>query len=135
MVHAFTASGSICALLAALATLDKAWTAAFAWLGLALLIDGIDGTFARLARVERHLPRFSGERLDMIVDYTTYVFVPVLVAIHRVSLPPAKTKRTAALCVNCRRSSARARASARECASAGSPERPGRYRRAWPARG
>ncbi len=82
LVHAFTASGSICALLAALAMLDKAWTAAFAWLGLALLIDGIDGTFARLARVERHLPRFSGERLDMIVDYTTYVFVPVLMLLQ-----------------------------------------------------
>ena len=49
----------------------------FAWLGLALIIDGIDGTFARLAHVEERLPR-SGERLDLVVDYVTYVFVPAL---------------------------------------------------------
>ena len=78
LVHAFTASGSVCALLATLATLDKNWVAAFAWLGLALVIDGVDGALARLAHVEIRIPRFSGERLDMIVDYTTYVFVPVL---------------------------------------------------------
>lgn len=78
LVHAFTASGSVCALLATLATLEKNWVAAFAWLGLALIIDGIDGALARLAHVETRIPRFSGERLDMIVDYTTYVFVPVL---------------------------------------------------------
>ncbi len=50
----------------------------FAWLGVALVIDGIDGTFARMARVTERLPRFSGERLDLIVDYVTYVFVPAL---------------------------------------------------------
>jgi phosphatidylcholine synthase len=78
LVHVFTATGAVCALFATLAALDRAWTAAFVWLGVALVIDGIDGTFARLARVETRLPRFSGERLDMIVDYTTYVFVPAL---------------------------------------------------------
>lgn len=82
LVHTFTASGTICALFATLATLDKAWTAAFAWLGLALIIDGIDGTFARMVNIERNLPRFSGERLDMIVDYGTYVFVPVLMLLQ-----------------------------------------------------
>ena len=55
-----------------------AWEQAFAWLGVALAIDGIDGTFARLARVSTRLPRFSGERLDLVVDYVTYVFVPAL---------------------------------------------------------
>ena len=77
-VHAFTASGIICALLATLAVYDAAYTQAFAWLGLALVIDGIDGTFARMVDVGRRLPRFSGERLDQVVDYVTYVFVPAL---------------------------------------------------------
>src|SRR5262249_58885154 len=54
------------------------WAALILWLGLALLIDGIDGTFARLVDVHRRLPRFSGERLDLVVDYVTYVFVPTL---------------------------------------------------------
>jgi len=77
-VHTFTASGIVCALMATLAALDGAYERCFAWLGLALVIDGIDGTFARLVGVKQHLPRFSGERLDLVVDYVTYVFVPVL---------------------------------------------------------
>lgn len=77
-VHLFTALGAVCGLFAALAAFDGAWEAMFAWLGLALIIDGIDGTFARLVRVEQRLPRFSGERLDLVVDYVTYVFVPAL---------------------------------------------------------
>ncbi len=77
-VHLFTALGAVCGLLAALAAFDGAWERMFGWLGLALVIDGIDGTFARLAQVEERLPRFSGERLDLVVDYVTYVFVPAL---------------------------------------------------------
>ncbi len=78
LVHAFTASGAVCALFATLAVLDSAWATAFAWLGLAFLIDGIDGTFARAVRVSERLPRFSGDKLDLVVDYVTYVFVPTL---------------------------------------------------------
>ena len=81
-VHAFTASGILCALFATLAVAEGAYPAAFAWLGLALIIDGIDGTFARMADVGRRLPRFSGERLDNVVDYVTYVFVPTLALLH-----------------------------------------------------
>ena len=55
----------------------------FAWLGLALLIDGIDGTLARIGKVEERLPRFSGERLDQVIDYITYVFIPVLALTQR----------------------------------------------------
>jgi phosphatidylcholine synthase len=81
-VHLFTALGAVCGLLAALAVFDGAWEAMFAWLGIALVIDGIDGTFARLVRVEERLPRFSGERLDLVVDYVTYVFVPALALVR-----------------------------------------------------
>jgi phosphatidylcholine synthase len=77
-VHFFTALGVVCALFAIRAALAGAWEATFVWLGVALLIDGIDGTFARLANVTGRLPRFSGERLDLVVDYVTYVFVPTL---------------------------------------------------------
>jgi phosphatidylcholine synthase len=77
-VHLLTALGSVCALFAALAIFDKAPERLFFWLGVALVIDGIDGTLARAARVKERLPRFSGETLDLVVDYVTYVFVPVL---------------------------------------------------------
>jgi phosphatidylcholine synthase len=78
LVHLFTALGAVCALLATHAVITGAWEMAFAWLGLALLIDGVDGTLARKAKVHLWLPRFSGERLDLVIDYLTYVFVPAL---------------------------------------------------------
>ena len=81
-MHVFTALGAVCGLLAALAAFEGAWERMFVWLGLALFIDGIDGSFARLVRVGERLPRFSGERLDLVVDYVTYVFVPALALVH-----------------------------------------------------
>ncbi|HRD76318.1 MAG TPA: phosphatidylcholine synthase [Hyphomicrobiaceae bacterium] len=77
-VHVFTALGIVCALMAIRAVWSGTYEAAFAWLGLAFIIDGIDGTFARAAKVTTYLPRFSGERLDMVIDYITYVLIPVL---------------------------------------------------------
>jgi phosphatidylcholine synthase len=75
-VHIFTASGAACALLALKAAAGSDWTQMFAWLGVALIVDGVDGTFARRSRVAEVLPRWSGDVLDFVVDYTTYVFVP-----------------------------------------------------------
>ncbi len=78
LVHVFTALGAVCALFAALAIPHGDWVGLFFWLGVALFIDGIDGTFARMVDVDTRLPRFSGETLDLVIDYVTYVFVPVL---------------------------------------------------------
>lgn len=78
LVHLLTAFGVVCALLATLAIADRQYEVMFAWLGLAFVIDGIDGPLARLVNVKERLPRFSGERLDLIIDYLTYVFIPVL---------------------------------------------------------
>jgi len=52
------------------------WPAMFLALGLALIVDAIDGPLARLFDVARVLPRWNGETLDLIVDFATYVFVP-----------------------------------------------------------
>ncbi len=82
-VHVFTGLGALCGFYATLAVFDQRWEAMFAWLGLAFLIDGIDGTFARMVDVERRLPMVSGERLDLVVDYVTYVFVPALALIQK----------------------------------------------------
>lgn len=78
-VHAFTALGSVCALFAVVATIERQPERAFLWLGIALIIDGVDGHFARRFRVKQVLPRVSGEVLDLCVDYVTYVFVPALI--------------------------------------------------------
>jgi phosphatidylcholine synthase len=75
-VHAFTASGIVLAMLAAVAAYRLDWQAFFAWLGIALVVDGIDGPIARRFHVERNLPTISGAALDFVVDYVTYVFLP-----------------------------------------------------------
>jgi phosphatidylcholine synthase len=75
-VHIFTACGAGCALLALIAAVRADWPQMFVWLGIALAIDGIDGTFARRLRVAERLPRWSGVVLDLVVDILNYVFVP-----------------------------------------------------------
>jgi len=76
LVHIFTACGAACALLAMLAAARADWVMMFVWLAVALFVDGIDGTLARKYHVAEILPRWSGDALDLIVDFTTYVFVP-----------------------------------------------------------
>lgn len=77
-VHAFTASGVVLGFLALVAILEGDRLAAFLWLGLALFVDGIDGTFARKARVSELTPQFDGATLDNVTDYLNYVVVPAM---------------------------------------------------------
>jgi phosphatidylcholine synthase len=75
-VHVFTALGAGVALIALLEAVREHWAAMFWWLGVALVIDGIDGPIARRLDVVRLQPNWSGEVLDLVVDFVTYVFVP-----------------------------------------------------------
>jgi phosphatidylcholine synthase len=75
-VHIFTATGAALALLAMILATGGHWAAMFLCLGLALAVDGADGPMARAFDVRKQLPRWSGDTLDLVVDYTTYVFVP-----------------------------------------------------------
>ena len=75
-VHAFTASGAVMGLAALQATAAGDYRAAFLWMIAATAVDGVDGWLARLARVSELAPSVDGARLDDIVDYLTYVFVP-----------------------------------------------------------
>ena len=84
LVHLFTASGVVCTLFAFIAMTDQAVGAFFLWLGLALFIDAADGPLARFVDTKKYLPRFSGEHLDLIIDYLNYVVLPVFFI---VSLP------------------------------------------------
>ncbi|HEY1940639.1 MAG TPA: phosphatidylcholine synthase [Roseiarcus sp.] len=86
-VHMFTASGGAVAVLALYAAIERDFSACFAWLGLALFIDGIDGTLARAARVTETAATIDGAVLDLVVDFLTYVLVPV-VALWRSDLMP-----------------------------------------------
>ncbi len=75
-VHVLTASGAALALLAMIFATGGHWEAMFLSLGLALIVDGVDGPLAREFKVAELLPRWSGDTLDLVVDFTTYVFVP-----------------------------------------------------------
>jgi len=86
-VHAYTASGVLLAALATMAALAGDVRMALAWLAVAVFVDATDGALARLARVDRYAPGIDGARLDDIVDYLTYVAVPVLVAWQAGALP------------------------------------------------
>jgi phosphatidylcholine synthase len=82
-VHLLTASGSFLAFLSLVAASEERWTAMFWWLGLALLVDGIDGPVARKLEVKEILPTWSGELLDNVIDYVTYVIIPAFALYQR----------------------------------------------------
>jgi len=75
-VHILTASGAYLAFLAVVAAAEERFVAMFWWLGFALLVDGIDGPIARRLNVKEVLPGWSGEQLDNVIDYVTYVLIP-----------------------------------------------------------
>tara|TARA_E500000331_G_scaffold267436_1_gene258766 strand:+ start:365 stop:1066 length:702 start_codon:yes stop_codon:yes gene_type:complete len=79
LVHLFTTSGVLLSFFALVASIEQNLELVFFYLALALFIDGIDGSLARMVDVKRHTPHINGENLDNIIDYLNYVFVPVFV--------------------------------------------------------
>src|SRR5262245_60103358 len=86
-VHVFTATGAALALGALVYAVRGQWAAMFLCLGIALIVDGIDGTMARRFGTAERLPRWSGDVLDLVVDFTTYVFVPAYAIVAAPLLP------------------------------------------------
>ena len=78
-VHFLTATGVVFALLALRALDQGNQLAALGWLGVALIVDGVDGTLARKFAIRERLPQIDGASLDLVVDYVTYVFLPALI--------------------------------------------------------
>ncbi len=87
--HGYTACGAVAAFAMAIAVIHDRYRIAFLWMVAAMVIDATDGTLARFARVKESTPLFDGARLDDIVDYLTFVFVPVLLVFQAGLLPPA----------------------------------------------
>lgn len=90
LVHLFTATGAVFAMLAMLAAVDENWSLMFLWLVVAFFVDGIDGPLARRFDVKRNAPEFDGVLLDLIIDYLTYVFIPAF-ALFKSDLLPGWT--------------------------------------------
>jgi phosphatidylcholine synthase len=79
-VHLLTASGIVAAFLAVAELFDDApdERVVFAWLVVAVVIDAVDGPFARAWDVKRLAPDVDGRTIDDIIDYITFTFVPLL---------------------------------------------------------
>ena len=89
LVHLYTASGAVLAFLALTRIFDDRYREAFFWLTCALVVDATDGVLARRCAVGTRIPWFDGRRLDDIVDYLTYVFVPAALVWHSALVPHA----------------------------------------------
>ena len=88
-VHVYTAGGAVAAFFGTVAVFEERYRDAFLWMIAATVIDATDGVLARRAQVAVRLPQIDGARLDDIVDYLTFVFVPALLAYRAGLLPPA----------------------------------------------
>lgn len=87
VAHIYTALGAVLALLAMRDVIAGDFQGAFLWLGLQVVIDATDGLLARRLRVSERLPHVDGARLDDIVDYLCYVFVPAMILLEAELLP------------------------------------------------
>ncbi len=86
-VHVYTATGAVWAFLTAVAIFQDRYALAFLWMAIAVFVDSTDGALARWAQVGRTAPRIDGRRLDDLVDYLNYTFLPVILIWHAGWLP------------------------------------------------
>jgi phosphatidylcholine synthase len=87
LVHLYTATGVVLAFLALKATIEDDYRTAFFWLIVQVAVDATDGLLARRVRITERIPWFNGAKLDDIVDYLTYVFVPAVMVWRGVFVP------------------------------------------------
>ncbi len=75
-VHLFTASAAFIGILTLIKIFQQQYIHALWFMGVAVVIDAVDGSLARLVKVKKVLPRIDGTLLDNIVDYLNYVITP-----------------------------------------------------------
>ena len=88
-VHVYTAAGAVLAFIGVRAIVQGDYRLAFAVMFGATAIDATDGVLARLVRVKEALPTVDGARIDDLVDYVTFVFLPMLLIDGANGLPAA----------------------------------------------
>ncbi|VEG89971.1 phosphatidylcholine synthase [Legionella spiritensis] len=88
-VHAFTASAACFGLLTLIKIYQNDYVQALWFMAIAVVIDAIDGTLARLVKVKSVLPGIDGSLLDNIVDYLNYVITPCFFLFVKPNMLPA----------------------------------------------
>jgi phosphatidylcholine synthase len=78
LVHMYTAFGAVLAFVGAWGVIHGSDRVALGAMLVATIVDATDGMLARRARVKDVLPEIDGARIDDIVDYITFVFLPLL---------------------------------------------------------
>jgi phosphatidylcholine synthase len=89
-VHLYTAIGLVLAARMAMLLVRggaEAFREAFVLMLVATLVDATDGTLARKVKVKAVLPGFDGRKLDDIIDFLTYTFLPLML-VWRAGLLP-----------------------------------------------
>jgi phosphatidylcholine synthase len=89
LVHIFTASGAYIGLLALLAIHQGKLLTSFWLMGTTIVIDAVDGLFARMVKVKIVVPNIDGALLDNIVDFFTYTMIPAFFLLTVPLVPPA----------------------------------------------
>lgn len=87
LVHLYTASGAALSAWAILAVIARDFRLAWLLIAITIAIDSTDGFLARRFQVKNVLPGIDGRRLDDIVDYLCWVFVPIIILVALGSLP------------------------------------------------
>ncbi|KTD21149.1 phosphatidylcholine synthase [Legionella londiniensis] len=87
-VHAFTASAAFVGLLTLLKIHQHEYVQALWLMALAVIIDAVDGTLARLVQVKKVMPKIDGTLLDNIVDYLNYVITPAFFLLVKPDMLP-----------------------------------------------
>ena len=88
LVHLYTASGGVLALLSVIAISNSQWSLAMTWLMLCFFIDGSDGMLARKVKVSEVLPKIKGKEIDYVIDFLTYAFIPAYFTYASDLVPP-----------------------------------------------
>ena len=91
LVHLFTGSGIIFSFLALVSVIEGYKLQTFIFLGIALIIDIVDGTLARKYKTEIFFPNIDGKTLDTIIDYINYIFIPCIMLYQFSYLPENST--------------------------------------------
>ena len=81
-VHLLTCSGLISGFLALICVFKNDKVSAFLFLGLALLIDAVDGTLARKFKVSVFVKNIDGKMLDSVIDFFNYIILPSIMIYH-----------------------------------------------------
>ncbi len=86
-VHLFTAIGVLLAFWALLLIIQGELQHSLFVMALAVIVDSLDGTLARLADVSTNAPFIDGALMDNISDYLNWVFIPVFWAYMFLDVP------------------------------------------------